>query len=118
MCFLWRELSSLGWAGPPSDRLGGFTSPAHGPQSMHMSVPSDASGACRSYSSGGRGVTSSASSQNLALPKEPQGLFVRKRWFVPSLVQVPNGSGDFQRPHTPRGDPVPDPLSPAILPPL
>lgn len=124
MRFLWRELSSLGWAGNPplrragADRLGGFPSPAHGPQSVHVSVWSDASGACRSYSSGAGGVTSSASSQNLALPKEPQSLFVRKGWFVPSLVHVPNGSGDFQRPHTPREDTVPDALSPAILPPL
>ena len=76
MCFLLGETEQAGLGGAgallrrEADYLGGCMCQPMGPQPRLVSVQSDASGTCRSYSSGsGWCVRSPASSPSLALPR-------------------------------------------------
>ena len=90
--FCWGELSRLGWAGPllrrEADYLGGCMCQPMGPQPRLVSVQSDASGTCRSYSSGSGWCQIPCLQPQLGFAREPQGLSMRKGCFVLSCMQA------------------------------
>lgn len=90
--FCCRGQSSLGWSGAlqrrEADYLGGCMCQPMGPQPRQVSVQRDASGACRSYSSGRGRCQILCLQPQLGFAQEPQGLSIRKGCFVLSCVQA------------------------------